>query len=458
MQRSSILQRKTRRLVSSVFWVMSGLTVGGLALAPALFPLPVGEVRASAPGQMVADVDVSPAVEVIHTPPIMALMGEAVEVSFTFSCAGTSEPLLDCDPQATLWTSTDAGATYSPTKLRAMDQNGLRSFAASLPSVSEAGQTVRYYLDINEPKYGISLRYPVSGDIAMHWVKGFTSITLPETASPASPKSIATFGWGTGVNQVGLAHSMEGAVVGPNALDVSPQGDLAILDPVNGRVLTLGVASRQVTSVGLPLASWGDIAYGDQGDLLYIDLVGASMETKGPAVPQLYKLSNKNAVFEKVGPVYGFKLAGFANGGRVLDLTSEPRLLNPMGVAGMALDRTTQRDGWGRPDVFARWVDDHRSRFFDPATGFAFELTSTQLLGSIASFTRTPSGYLVIFEQEQLRAVYVGHNGRIVRDVAISDDQYTALSPYQRLAVRANGDIYILQTTESDARIDFISK
>ena len=65
-------------------------------------------------------------------------------------------------------------------------------------------------------------------------------------ATPSSGTLLVTLPWGSGPGQVGLTQPTEGLTRGPEALAVSPNGRIAVLDSVNRRVLFLD-SQGQVT-------------------------------------------------------------------------------------------------------------------------------------------------------------------------------------------------------------------
>ena len=99
-----------------------------------------------------------------------------------------------------------------------------------------------------------------------------TAVSVPLTVFGSSgPETAAVFAklaWGEGQDQVGLALATEGLTRGPEALAVSPDGRVAILDSVNGRLLLLDQKGTPIGRISLDLASPRFLAVDDES--LYV--------------------------------------------------------------------------------------------------------------------------------------------------------------------------------------------
>ena len=90
------------------------------------------------------------------------------------------------------------------------------------------------------------------------------------TGSPATTEDslLVTLPWGSGAGEVGLAEPGEGLTRGPEALAIAPDGRIAVLDSVNGRVVLLDALGKVVGTIPVPLAEPRFLAVND--DLLYV--------------------------------------------------------------------------------------------------------------------------------------------------------------------------------------------
>jgi hypothetical protein len=79
---------------------------------------------------------------------------------------------------------------------------------------------------------------------------------------------LVTLPWGDGDDQVGLLTCKEGLTRGPEALAVSPDGRIALLDSVNHRLVLLDERGRALRKIALQLAEPRFLAVDDQ--ILYV--------------------------------------------------------------------------------------------------------------------------------------------------------------------------------------------
>jgi len=70
---------------------------------------------------------------------------------------------------------------------------------------------------------------------------------------PGGGDLLVTLPWGRGLGEVGLADTTEGLSRGPEALAVAPDGRIAILDSVSGRLLLLDPSGKPFLSIPVPL-------------------------------------------------------------------------------------------------------------------------------------------------------------------------------------------------------------
>lgn len=88
--------------------------------------------------------------------------------------------------------------------------------------------------------------------------------TEPSSPDPSAGSVLVTLPWGGGPGQVGLVRPVEGLTRGPEALAVSPDGRIAVLDSVNGRLVLLNAEGCFENAVPLPLAEPRFLALDDK--------------------------------------------------------------------------------------------------------------------------------------------------------------------------------------------------
>ncbi len=96
-------------------------------------------------------------------------------------------------------------------------------------------------------------------------------MTSADGASPAAAAAAVSTGtvltalaWGDGPGQVGLLQAGEGLSRGPEAVAVAPDGRIAILDSVNGRLVLLDAAGVFTHAVAVPLGEPRFVAVTDE--------------------------------------------------------------------------------------------------------------------------------------------------------------------------------------------------
>ncbi|MCX8033626.1 MAG: hypothetical protein N3B14_09655 [Thermoleophilia bacterium] len=91
-----------------------------------------------------------------------------------------------------------------------------------------------------------------------------TDLVFGAKSMESRGKELATLPWGSGPGQVGLVQPTEGLTRGPEALAVSPDGRIAVLDSVNRRVVCLDAAGRYLLAAPVALAEPRFLAVDEQ--------------------------------------------------------------------------------------------------------------------------------------------------------------------------------------------------
>jgi hypothetical protein len=76
--------------------------------------------------------------------------------------------------------------------------------------------------------------------------------------------------WGSGPAELGRVDGDESDPVGPASLNVHPDGDIYVLDTVNGRIQVYG-DGRHKRSIPLPRGYWEDLVFAPGGQLVLLD-------------------------------------------------------------------------------------------------------------------------------------------------------------------------------------------
>lgn len=394
---------------------------------------------------------VNPAIDVTHTPPLIAKLDDTVRLEFLLDCRYTVDTDLPCMPATTLYIAFGSKAKFTPFELTEEDRNSLTVMVAEVPASDANGQALQYYLEINDPPVNVHYRYPLSGVIKLMVVPSFTVIDLPIADSPVSGELVVDAAWGDGPGEVGLSNEDGRAPVGPDAFDIAQNGDIALLDEVNKRVLLFSSSTRELSSYPVNLKGWGDLTFKSTGELIILDMVGAST-SKHKATPELYLLNPINKKVQQIGPVFVKGLVDLTGESTIVDINLG-RMIQPIAPPGVIKPREGQLKDYSQAQLLTRWQDDSRSLFADLQQGLVFEIHSEELLGAIGHFSKIDGGYVVAFEGTNLRILWLNNSGQLLNDISIPNQAQNPLYPYGHIIVDEKGSVYYLSTTPSGMEI-----
>jgi hypothetical protein len=215
-------------------WPLAGFLLGGLVGATFLTVNVVGASSPDAPRAGVAAFG-----EILHTPPLLARAGTAVELSFGVVCrVVTDDPGQRCEPHGSLFVRGGGESTFRKLPLE-QGPNGLLSAVVSAP---DAARGFDYYAAIEDGR-GQSATLPKAGGAAPqhvwpleHWTT--VDVGRAQFGDARSPSSVvARFGWGRSDRGLGLDSGREQSRIGPSAFDIAPDGSVVVLDQVNHRLV-----------------------------------------------------------------------------------------------------------------------------------------------------------------------------------------------------------------------------
>jgi hypothetical protein len=227
----------------------------------------------------------------MHTPIVLLRPGETATLAFDTVCG--------CEATGVVYVRPHNALKFSAVPLVAR-----RSVLTADvdPTVAQAG--FAYYAVISDPAHGLSVTIPRGGAAGPHRVWALSDV-------PAIPMGEHQFGsvrkpsqvslqttWGAGVAQAGLVPPEKGARAGPASFDVLPDGRVALLDQVNGRILLgdgQGGAPSQAFPV--PVTTLADLRVNAKGGYFVLQ-----EPIRGTEFPVLRILTSAGAV-QSVVPV-----------------------------------------------------------------------------------------------------------------------------------------------------------
>ena len=252
-------------------WPLAGFLLGGLVGATFLTVNVVGASRPSGPPEA------APAFgEILHTPPLLARAGKAVELSFDVVCGIVEdEPGGTCKPHGAVFVRAvgEAGFTRIP-----LEREAGRLLSARVPA-PEARSGFDYYAVLDNGRGQIAA-LPEAADAAPQHVWPLEGWTTVDVGSPrfgafrAPSSTLATFGWGRSDEAIGLDSGREQSRIGPSAFDVAPDGSVVVLDQVNHRLVRLRRGQKPVHTAIDFAGGEGDLAVAADGTIYVLEASG----------------------------------------------------------------------------------------------------------------------------------------------------------------------------------------
>jgi len=367
-----------------------------------------------------------------------------------------------CRLEPTLFYSYGDAEVFQSMPLTREIINEMEPLVARLSATDPEGRSLHYYAEFAVPEAGYTLRYPVEGTIELFATSNFISIELPPEKAVEPSDKVHNFFWGYGPDKVRRGLDQGGRyIIAPPAIDVAKGGRIALLDPVNERIIIYNPSEESYGSAPLPFYYNlnADLAFDADGQLVVCDWAGEYVEGT-PPIPYCYRLHPDGSV-EAAAPVYVKFPSKITKALKVLD-QFDYRLVAPFNSQGDGNSRGSQRqkETWDLPYRFVegeQGFDMYTARFADIRGDVAFEVHSASGIGGLVDFEKTPQGYLMIFGgSEQIRAVWIDPSGVTLKDVTLQRGKYTEISLYGQVAIAQDGSLYVLGSTERGIEIHFV--
>lgn len=240
-------------------------------------------------------------------------------------------------------------------------------------------------------------------------------------------------------------------------MDVAEDGRIALLDFVNKRVLVYDPKDRKFSSIPLPftLKNQGDVQFDQYGQIAVLDPVGETIDQSTTRIPQLYRLLPDGQI-NAATSVFASIPAWLTRDLKVIDLDYS-KVIVPFNPLGDANSREAQRQKQPAALLAKYMINSvHDVRLADTLKGIAFSVRSASPLGAITYFGTTPQGYIVIFEGDQIRAVWFDASGMVLQDITLPRDDYSEVNSKGRMAVDSQGSLYVMESTEKGIEIRFV--
>ena len=423
---------------------------------PTASPTPLFEIDLSR-----YDPDIFPPIDVSHNPPLIARADEGVTLVFNTVHTFCMEFSINCRPDGVLYYTYGGSESFESIQLTYEIIDEMESLVTSLPATDPRGQSLRYYAEFTLPEVAYTQRYPTAGTIDLFTTTEFIPIELP-VENPAQPGEVVyNFYWGYGEDKVLQAtYPHYPQRVGPPAMDVARDGRIALMDPVNDRIIVFDPKEDSYTSLPMPFQYnfYGDIAFDPQGRIVVFDWTGEAMEGSTVAIPQAYRLRPDGEI-DASTPVYVNSPANITRELKVLDY-DDSRLVIPFNPQGEPNPRQVQREKetWEYPLRYVEGQDPYLAHYADLKEGAAFEVSSASPLGVLIDFGNTPQGYLLIFDiGVRWRAVWIDAGGQVLKDVTLPNGLYAETNFHGQSAMREDGSLYLMSSTKWGIEIHIVA-
>lgn len=405
------------------------------------------------------DPDIFPPIDISHNPPLIARSDETVSLVFSFANMFAMQFPVSPIPNGLLHYTYGKAETFQTLPISYEIVDEMESLIARLPATDEAGGSLRYYAEFSVPEAGYTQRYPGAGTIDLFTTAALIPVELPVENAAKPGDIVYDFFWGFGPDKVRRGLDQGGMyIIGPLAMDVADDGRIALVDPVNERIIIFHPREESYGSVPMPFTynNNADLGFDQQGRLMICDFAGVSVAGNFAPLPYCYRMSTDGEL-EGSTSAYVKSPANIANDHKILDYY-DYRLVAPFTSAGEASSREAQRqrESWDYPKHYVEVQDPYLARYADVEAGVAFEVHSVSPLGVLTEFEKTPQGYLLVFSLgDRLRGVWIDSTGNVLKDVTLPDGEYTEINFNSQAAVGADGSLYTLSSTERGMEIHF---
>jgi hypothetical protein len=403
-------------------------------------------------------------VDAAHVPPLLVLPSEPVTLRYAIVC----EPRDDgapCAGSGEVFARAGDQGDFLRFPLRRGDDSKEGRYFVDLPrEIAAARDGFSYYAVLRDDASGATVTVPSGGEAAPQrsvQLTKPTEVTLSRHAFGHVRKAdarVVSAKWGDDVGEVGLSGSSELGLTGPSSFDVADDGEVTVLDGVNGRVQRW--SKGRVTTTSLEVSgALSDLAVEADGTLDVLEPA-----TREKPFPRLLSFTSGGQLkwSQRLADRTWAKLA---RGPVVQQQPSEQWL--PAAEAGKPLTRAAQSHRGhaarqlanGRGLVVER-VGSDELRIAETAGNViarAWRLSSPTPLGEVQ--LAEPSGNRLVVvvktydEDNDEFEVFVLDKSGVVQRFAVPSAAWTETAPLARFRL-ADSALYQLGSTAAGAFVD----
>ena len=402
-----------------------------------------------------------------HVPPLLALPGEPITLRYAIVCPPRDDGEPGDGSGLVFARAGDSGA-FSRFPLRRGDDSRDGRYFVELPAEIAAGRDgFSYYAVLRDNASGATITVPAGGEAAPQRslrIDKATEVKLAKHAfgrtQEADARVVAAV-WGDDVGEVGLSGSRELGLAGPSAFDVTDEGEVMLLDGVNGRVQRWSHGHATATPLEIS-GGLSDLAVEPDGTLDVLE--PATLETPFPRLLS-FRPDGKLKWAQRLADRTWAKLARGPDGPVVQQQPSEQWL--PAAESGKPLTRAAQAHrghsarslGNGRGVVVER-LGIGELRVAETArngVAHAWRISSATPLGEVQLGEPVGSRLVVVVkayddDNDEFEVFLLGKSG-LARRFAVPSAGWAESAPLARFRV-AGSALYQLGSTPAGAFVD----
>jgi hypothetical protein len=442
----------TRRLLAGAAGIAAGVLAGiGLSAIPA-----DGGAPAAA-----ASIDAA------HVPPLLVLPGEQVTLRYAIVCPPRDDGA-PCDGSGAVYARAGQSGVYRSFPLqRGAESKDGRYFVELPPEIARARDGFSYYAVLRDDASGVTMTLPAGGATAPQRSLRLSKPSEIKLASHVfgharqADARVVDARWGSDLGQLGLSGSRELGLAGPSAFDVSADGEITVLDGVNGRVQRWLHGRASATAVESS-GGLSDLVVERDGTLDVLE-----PPTRETPFPRLLSFRRDGTLkwTQRLSDRTWSKLAEGPDGPVVQQQPSEQWL--PVAETGKPLTRAAQagRGRAGRPlaqgrGVVVQRVGEDELRIAETAGNNvirAWSISSTTPLGEVQLAEPAGTRLVVVVKtydegRDEFDVLVLDHSG-VARKFAVASSDWAEAAPLARFRL-AGSALYQLGSTVQGAFVD----
>lgn len=452
------------RAIRLICWCVCGLALGATAGLGAVAA--AGSVASGGPGP--PDRAAARIIDVGHLPPLLRVPGEAATLRFNVFCpAPDDEP---CHAGGDVFVRAGTTGAFRKLPLRRTDDVADGRYVADVPAdLAASPEGFSYYAVLRNEATGASLTVPSAGAAAPQLSLPLEHAVVVDLgahrfgSTRRADARVAAAPWGSAPGSAGLLQGPTFGPIGPSAFDVAANGDVVVLDQVNGRVERWHAGAHAADTPVDVSGGIADMALAPDGT---IDVLEPTGDGTG-RTPELRSFSPSGALRSKT-PIADRTWSQLREGPQGPEVQQEPsEQWLPAAPGHRSLSRTAQASG-GHPGrtlpngrelvVFRAGTSEARIAEVDGArVRRAWRIVSATPLGEVQLAEPLGDRIVAVIRpytdtQDEFLVLVLGDHG-VERSFSVDSADWAEAAPLARFRL-AGSSLYQLGSTPSGMHVD----